>query len=97
MRFTLTFPGTAFGPLELPAHAALSQALTPANSPTLFGCREGVCGTCLSRVFAVSGALAAPDAHEREALEVYAPGEPDARLLCQLKLTADISIQKIAT
>ncbi|MBL8551697.1 MAG: (2Fe-2S)-binding protein [Hyphomonadaceae bacterium] len=93
---TLTFPGTSFPPLELPERAPLSLHLTASNSPALFGCREGVCGTCLSRVIATNGDLEPPSAHERESLEVYAPdGETHARLLCQLQLTADIAVEKL--
>jgi ferredoxin len=91
----LDFPGTGFPPLELPVHAPLSMHLTPANSPILFGCREGVCGTCLIEVVAHGPQLPAPSPHEAEALAVYAPERPHARLACQLDLTADITIRKL--
>jgi ferredoxin len=91
----LTFPGTRFSPLDLPERAPLSLHLTASNSPALFGCREGICGTCLSRVVVRQGALEPPSPHEKESLEVYAPDEPNARLLCQLQLTADIAIEKL--
>ncbi len=60
----------------------------------LFGCRTGVCGTCLIEVEEESnGALVAPDADEQEVLKVVAPGNSKARLSCQLKLKADIRIR----
>lgn len=97
MTHTLTFPGTPFPPLELEPLAPLTLHLTASNSPALFGCREGICGTCLSRVAVIAGELDPPSAHERESLDVYAPDDPGARLLCQLRLTADIAIIKLDT
>lgn len=93
MTFRIAFPGTRFEPLMLPPHAPLSLHLTAQNSPVLFGCREGVCGSCLIRVDNADG-LAPASAHEAEALAVYAPDLPDARLACQLDLTADIALRR---
>jgi len=90
------FPGTAFAPVELPDLASLPLHLTVFNSPVLFGCRSGLCGTCLIEVEPLGGvALEPPDAAEAEALELYAPGNPYARLACQLPLTSDVRIRKI--
>ncbi|MBL8408732.1 MAG: 2Fe-2S iron-sulfur cluster-binding protein [Candidatus Accumulibacter phosphatis] len=92
----IEFPGTAFAPVELADLASLPVHLTVLNSPLLFGCRSGLCGTCLIEVEALSGGeLEAPDAAERDALEIYAPGNPHARLACQLVLTTDVRIRKI--
>lgn len=91
--FRINFPSTAFAELRLPAHAPLSQNLDPSNSPVLFGCRAGLCGTCLCRVSVLSGELADPTEEEIEALEVYADGLQGMRLACQLDLTADITIE----
>lgn len=91
----ILFPADAFADIVLPAHASLSLHLTPANSPVLFGCRAGLCGTCLISVEILTGSLAGPEAAETEALKLYAQNTPNARLACQLDLTADISIGKI--
>lgn len=92
----IEFPGTTFAPVELPDLASLSLHLTVLNSPVLFGCRSGLCGTCLVEVEAAGAeALEPPDAAEVEALALYAPGNPLARLACQLPLTADIRVRKI--
>ena len=93
-RHRISFPGSGFADLVLPAHSPLTLHLGPANSPVLFGCRAGLCGTCLVSVEVLSGRLAAPDAAEADALEVYAPGTPTARLACQIDLTADLAIEK---
>lgn len=64
----------------------LSESLDVTNSPILFGCRTGICATCLVRV--VSGAEHLPDLDEDEAevLEIYAEAE-NCRLACQLSLS----------
>lgn len=90
----ISFPGSGFDDLELPAHSPLTLHLSPANSPVLFGCRAGLCGTCLISVEVLSGRLAPPDAAEADALEVYAPGTATARLACQIDLTADLAFEK---
>ena len=92
----IALPGTTLPPLEQADPATLPVHLTVLNSPLLFGCRSGLCGTCLIEVEALSGGeLEAPDEAERDALEIYAPGNPQARLACQLVLTADVRIRKI--
>lgn len=91
-RCTVSFPGSAHPPLAFPAMTRLSEHLTVANSPVLFGCRTGICGTCAA---VVSGAVPPPGSDEREVLEAYAPGVPGARLLCQLDLVADIEIRAL--
>ncbi len=94
-QFTITFPDSGHEPATLPHGARLSENLTVLNSPLLFGCRSGICGTCLVHVESGHDQLTPPGEEEREALEVYAPGNPRARLACQLSLTADISLVKI--
>lgn len=92
----IEFPGTSFAPVDLPDLASLPLHLTVHNSPLLFGCRSGLCGTCLIEFETLAGeALLSPDAAEAEALEIYAPGNPRARLACQLVLSADLRLRKI--
>lgn len=92
----IEFPGTAFPPVDLPDLASLPLHLTVQNSPLLFGCRSGLCGTCLVEVEALAESLLLPpDAAEAEALEIYAPGNPNARLACQLVLSTDLRLRKI--
>ena len=93
-RHRIEFPGTHYALVELPDLSSLSLHLTVQNSPLLFGCRSGVCGTCLIEVEA-DEPLPAPDVDEAEALEVYAPGNPRARLACQLQVSTNLRIRKI--
>jgi ferredoxin len=91
----IEFPGTEFKPLVLPRDAKLAMELTAVNSPILFGCRSGICGTCLVEVEHEDGAILAPARDELEALEIFAPGNQRARLACQMKLTGNLCLRKI--
>lgn len=93
--FHIEFPGTAFEPLELQCGVSLAIELTALNSPILFGCRSGICGTCLVEVESAAGALADPSVDEAEAVELFAPGNPQARLACQLQPTGNLRMRKI--
>ena len=96
IKHRIEFPGTAFAAVDLPELASLPLHLTVQNSPVLFGCRSGLCGTCLIEVEPLGvGGVEPPDADEAEALEIYAPGTPRARLACQLVLSAAVRIRKI--
>ena len=87
------FAGGGFPPLRLPRGSRLQQHLTIQNSPVLFGCRTGICGTCLIRAAALGDVpLEPPGAEEAEVLGIVAPATPDARLACQLVLVGDVLI-----
>lgn len=87
--YTVCFKSRAFPSLSLPSHQPLADVLTVQNSPILFGCRTGICGTCLVEV---EGDIPPPDGNERELLDLLAPNHPNARLACQIDVTHDISI-----
>ncbi|MBL8297635.1 MAG: (2Fe-2S)-binding protein [Rhodanobacteraceae bacterium] len=93
----IEFPGTRFEAQEVPLRACLPLHLTVQNSPLLFGCRSGLCGTCLIEVESAADAAEPPRADEREALELYAPGNPRARLACQLVPLGAMKVRKIAS
>lgn len=90
-RVTVSFPESGHSPVELDSGANLSEHLTVQNSPMLFGCRTGICGTC---VVEVEGDVPPPDAEEQEMLEIYGEGRKNARLACQVELTAPIQIKR---
>ena len=87
--YNVSFPGTQYPTLTLETNSQLSQHLTVQNSPVLFGCRTGICGTCLIEV---EGNIPPPDLEEQEILEIFSPGNKRARLACQIKLTNNIKI-----
>jgi ferredoxin len=92
----VSFPGTRFRPVELGEGAELSENLTVQNSPIMFGCRTGICGTCLIKVTHVSSLnpLHERSANEKEYLEELFPHETHYRLACQIKINANIHIEK---
>ena len=95
MSYKVKFPGTEHPSVNLPLGANLSENLTVLNSPLLFGCRTGVCGTCLVQIEQGCETLKPAESEEREALSIYAPGNPNARLACQIFLDSDIALTKI--
>ena len=95
-RHAISFPGTSFPDVEVPADDFLSLHLTAANSPLLFGCRAGLCGTCLIEVVAHDRSSdLAVSAEEREALALYAPDRPDARLACQVRASGPMAVRRL--
>lgn len=90
----IRFDGDSHPPVELAIDSNLSEHLTKLNSPVLFGCRTGICGTCVIEIIeSESGSLPPPSLDEKETLEVYAPGNSRARLACQMPLTASIKLK----
>jgi ferredoxin len=94
----ISFSPASHAPVSLPRGATLSEHLNVENSPLLFGCRTGICGTCLVEVEeAANGELGEPAADELELLEIIAPQNRRARLACQIELRADIHIRYIGS
>lgn len=89
---TVCFPETDYPAIVLEPHQNLSEHLTIQNSPVLFGCRTGICGTCLVEVI---GNIPAATADEMEMLDALVPNVPSARLACQIDLTANIEISRL--
>lgn len=92
--YLVSFESKDHRPVRVPPGSTLSEVLNISNSPLLFGCRTGICGTCLIEIISQqNGELPGPSATELELLEIIAPGNPRARLACQLEITGDIAIR----
>jgi ferredoxin len=91
--YLVEFVDSSFPPCKIPKGENLSEYLHACNSPILFGCRSGLCGVCLVEV--VEGHLPEPNDEEREALQVYANGNPKARLACQIQVHGPLKIRYI--
>jgi ferredoxin len=88
-QYWIKFPDSERSSIAVPGNERLSDCLTIQNSQVLFGCRTGICGTCL---IAIQGEVSPPDAPEQEILEIFAPNNPLARLACQIVVTSDLEI-----
>ncbi len=95
-QFCIRFSPPGYAAITLPRGAVLSEELDIVSSPLLFGCRTGICGTCLVEVEAEErGALAPPAPEEAELLALLAPDNARARLACQIEVTADLCLRYI--
>tara|TARA_B110001454_G_scaffold16145_1_gene14581 strand:+ start:65812 stop:66108 length:297 start_codon:yes stop_codon:yes gene_type:complete len=91
----ISFTDDSYEPVELPDDACLSEHLTVQNSPILFGCRIGICGTCLVEVVSEADPLTERTENEEEFLEALLPNRKECRLACQVNINTDIKIKKI--
>ena len=89
--YRVSYGVAGYEPTEVPEGRSLAIALDATISPLLFGCRTGICGTCLVEVLEGFDALPPPDDEERELLEVLSD-HPRARLACQIDLRAPVTL-----
>lgn len=80
--------------IEVNEGQCLSEALDVINSPILFGCRTGICATCLVEVLDGMENLPPPSAEEVEVLEIYAD-RPHCRLACQLSVSGPVRLNYV--
>ena len=91
--FKISYRESGYESSQVPAGQSLAEELDAANSPLLFGCRTGICGTCIVEVDGEN--IPPPDDEERELLEVLAPENPKARLACQLDVQCDMVLHPL--
>jgi ferredoxin len=65
---------------------------TKASIP--FGCRNGICGTCIMKVNKGMENLSAPEEKEKNTLQMFGAG-PQNRLTCQCKVNGDVEIENL--
>ena len=94
MTFKVEFIDSDKLSLEIAEGACLSEKLTIHNSPILFGCRIGICGTCAIEVVEDGGKLHERTYDENEFLGALAPGRDNVRLACQIHLNTNIKIRR---
>lgn len=92
-KFKISFEEN-FPEVQIKRDTPLSEALNVQNSPILFGCRIGICGTCSVEVLEEDG-LHARTAEEAEYLEALCPDKPMSRLACQIRICANLKVRKI--
>ena len=72
----------------------LSEKLNIQNSPILFGCRIGICGTCAIEIVSTDSPLSVKTHAENEFLSAIAPDREDVRLACQIRINTNMKIRK---
>jgi ferredoxin len=82
--------------VEVTRGSRLIDVCTTHHLPVVFGCRVGLCGTCLVQVLSEAANLSAPTAHEARLLEVL-QASPDWRLACQCTVLGHVRLRYILT
>lgn len=76
--------------LDLPEGASFREAAQGANSTIMFGCEQGVCGTCLVEVEGMEN-IADKSEQEEQTLQTFA-ATPTQRLTCQCMMKGPGSV-----
>lgn len=96
MSYRIEFINSDKAPVVLNQGDCLSEKLNIHNSPILFGCRIGICGTCAIEIVEEEGAPLHPRTHDEKGfLEAIAPGQDKVRLACQIHINTNLKVKKI--
>ncbi|MEL6419806.1 MAG: 2Fe-2S iron-sulfur cluster-binding protein [Pseudomonadota bacterium] len=88
----LTFTDVAIT-VNIPAGTRIIEVSEKVGSGIIYGCREGDCGTCMTRVEAGVENLSEPSALEAKVLKENLAGRND-RLACQCQvLGGDVKVR----
>ncbi len=94
MKCKIEFIQSDYPPIEAEKDSLLVDILNTENSTILFGCRTGLCGTCLIELInSDSDNLSTKTDEEKDFLEEMYPENKNFRLACQVSLKGDIKIK----
>lgn len=62
------------------------------GSSVPFGCSNGVCGTCITKIVSGNENLSAPTPRESQTLEMFGADDGSHRLLCQCTVHGDVKL-----
>ncbi len=85
----LTIDGTE---IEVKPGAALVDVADEHDTELDFGCRDGMCGTCIMTPVRGAEHLSPASDEERDTLSNF-DAEPGQRLACQVKILGDVEIE----
>ena len=80
---------------EVEEGKSLSEVLNVMNSPILFGCRTGVCGTCCVKILEGNENINNMSEEELEIVELFSDDIENIRLACQIKLKGYVKLQYV--
>lgn len=96
MSCRIEFINSDKAPVILDEGDNLSEKLNIHNSPILFGCRIGICGTCAIEIVEEEGFPLHPRTHDEKGfLEAIAPGQDKVRLACQIHINTNLKVKKV--
>ena len=72
--------------VDVPAGKSIKDVCDENACSIPFGCRNGVCGTCLSTITKGKENLKPAEENEKMTLEGFGANPPEKRLLCQCKM-----------
>ncbi len=72
--------------VDVPAGKSIKEVCDENACSIPFGCRNGVCGTCLSAITKGKDNLLLADENEAATLEGFGAKPPEKRLVCQCKM-----------
>ena len=79
---------------DLEEGSELSKVLDAKNSPLLFGCRTGICGTCLVEVLEGDEKSRESSGDEKELLEILCDDQSKSyRLACQMTCNQNLKLK----
>jgi ferredoxin len=94
MNYRIDFLDSDKNEVNLNEGDCLSEKLTIQNSPILFGCRIGICGTCAIEIVDSDSPLPEKTHDENEFLSTMAPERENVRLACQIRINTNMKIRK---
>ena len=77
--------------VDVPDGAEVMSLVDELGASVSFGCRSGMCGTCVVTVVEGQASLSRPSSDELKTLEETC-AKPGQRLACQLKVFGDVQI-----
>ncbi len=72
--------------VEVPPGKSIKEVCDENGASIPFGCRNGVCGTCLSTILKGKNNLFPAEEGEKQTIESFGGKTPERRLLCQCKM-----------
>jgi ferredoxin len=81
--------------LDITDGANLSEEVNITNCPILFGCRTGICGTCLVNVKDGADKITPAGSDELEFLDIVGGPHENPRLACMFKVLGDVELEYI--
>jgi ferredoxin len=78
--------------VEVLEGSRLLQIAKDSGSSIPFGCTNGVCGTCITKVVEGNDNLSAMELREQDTLEMFGADDGEHRLACQCRVNGDVTL-----